>query len=196
MKVAAIGIGSNSVRMIVALVADGQATLVRRDRAGTRLFAGLDEHRNLSAQAMDATVAVVRDMAISAREEGAQEVRLFATSATRDAVNKDEFARLLQERAGLELEICSGEEEAGLSFLGATGEGYCGVIDIGGGSTEVVMGEEQDIRCAFSCQMGAVRLSSRIPINSHSDLQTVIDLAMSILDEKLQEHPTLTLPDH
>ena len=194
MKIAAIGIGSNSVRMLVALVEDGRATRVRRDRAGTRLFAGLDANRNLSQQAMDATVAVVRDMAISAREEGAQEVRLFATSATRDAANRAEFARLLQERAGLELEICSGVEEATLSFLGATGGGFCGVVDIGGGSTEIVVGEEHNIRCAFSCQMGAVRLASRIPINSHADLQAVIDLADDILVHKLHEHPTLTLP--
>ncbi|MCH5286923.1 MAG: hypothetical protein J1E43_05855 [Christensenellaceae bacterium] len=195
MKIAAIGIGSNSVRMLVALVEDGRAIRVRRDRAGTRLFAGLDENRNLSQQAMDATIAVVRDMAVSAREEGAQEVRLFATSATRDAANRAEFARLLQERAGLELEICSGKEEATLSFLGATGGGFCGVVDIGGGSTEIVVGEEHSIRCAFSCQMGAVRLASRLPINSHSDLQAVIDLADSILEHKLHEHPTLTLPE-
>ena len=195
MKVAAIGIGSNSVRMIVAQVGDGRATLVRRDRAGTRLFAGLDAQRRLSRQAMDTTAAVVREMAASAREEGAQEVRLFATSATRDAANKGDFARQLLDEAGLTLEICSGEEEAALSFLGATGEGYCGVVDIGGGSTEIVMGEESDIRCGFSCQMGAVRLSSRIPISSHSDVQPVVDLATSILEEKLREHPTLTLPD-
>lgn len=195
MKVAAIGIGSNSVRMIVAMVEHGKATLVRRDRAGTRLFAGLDGNRNLSASAMAATAKVVREMAASAREEDAQEVSLFATSATRDAANKQDFARLLREQADLELEICSGEEEATLSFLGATGEGYCGVVDIGGGSTEIVMGQERDIRCAFSCQMGAVRLSSRIPITSHSDVPTVVALASSILEEKLHDHPTLTLPE-
>ena len=195
MKVAAIGIGSNSVRMIVALVEGDRATLVRRDRAGTRLFAGLDERRNLSAQAMEATAQVVRDMAASAREEGAREISLFATSATRDAANKQAFIQLLRELSGLELEICSGEEEATLSFLGATDVGYCGVVDIGGGSTEIVTGEERDIRCAFSCQMGAVRLSSRIPINSRGDVQPVIDLAASILEEKLREHPTLTLPE-
>ena len=193
MKVAAIGIGSNSVRMLVAQLEGDRAVRIRRDRAGTRLFAGLDENRNLSVQAMNNTMSVVRDMAISAREEGA-EVSLFATSATRDAANKDDFARMLLERANLNLEICSGEEEAMLSFLGAAGEGYCGVVDIGGGSTEIVTGEERDIRCAFSCQMGAVRLASRMPIVSHSDVQTVVDLAAGILEQKLQEHPTLTLP--
>ena len=195
MKVAAIGIGSNSVRMIVATVEAGKATLIRRDRAGTRLFAGLDEQRNLSAAAMTATAAVVKEMAASARAEGVEEISLFATSATRDAANKQTFAQLLRDQAGLELEICSGEQEASLSFLGATDDGYCGVVDIGGGSTEIVMGEEKDIRCAFSCQMGAVRLSTRLPITSHSDVPTVVALASDILEEKLHEHPTLTLPD-
>ena len=194
MKVAAIGIGSNSVRMLIAQVQDGQAVRIRRDRAGTRLFAGLDAHRNLSPSAMETTVAAVREMAESARAEGVEEIRLFATSATRDAANRDDFAALLRREAGLALEVCSGEEEAILSFLGAAGEGYCGVVDIGGGSTEIVMGEERDIRCAFSCQMGAVRLASRIPINAHGDLPAVIALADSILDHKLQEHPSLLLP--
>ena len=195
MKVAAIGIGSNSVRMLVAQIEGEKAVRLRRDRAGTRLFAGLDAQRRLSGQAMESTVAAVAEMADSARAEGVEEIRLFATSATRDAANKAEFARLLLERAGLELEVCTGEEEAALSFLGAAGEGYCGVVDIGGGSTEVVMGTDYDIRCAFSCQMGAVRLSSRLPITSHSDLEQVEALAGDILEQALREHPTLTLPE-
>ena len=195
MKVAAIGIGSNSVRMLVAQVQDGQATRLRRERAGTRLFAGLDDKRNLSAAAMDSTARAVQEMADSAREEGVKEISLFATSATRDAANKDDFAALLRRTAGLTLEVCSGEEEAMLSFLGAAGDGYCGVVDIGGGSTEIVMGQGRDIRCAFSCQMGAVRLSSRIPISAHGDLPAVIALADSILEHQLLEHPSLTLPE-
>ena len=95
MKVAAIGIGSNSVRMLVAQVEGGKAVRIRRDRAGTRLFAGLDGNRNLSAQAMSNTVAVVRDMANAARAEGAEEISLFATSATRDAANKQVFTQLM-----------------------------------------------------------------------------------------------------
>lgn len=194
MKIAVIGIGSNSVRMLVAQVEDGKAERIRRDRIGTRLFAGLDRHGCLSAAAMDSTIAAVRDMALSARQEGAQEVRLFATSATRDAANREEFSHRLQSEAGLELEVCTGEEEATLSFLGATGEGFCGVVDIGGGSTEIVIGEQRDIRCAFSCQMGAVRLSRQIAINSHGDLYAVEEQAAAILEHKLIDHPGLALP--
>ena len=195
MKVAVIGIGSNSVRMLAAQVEGGQARRLWRDREGTRLFAGLDAQGRLSSQAMDATLAAVSRMAGEARSQGMEEVRLFATSATRDASNQAEFARRLREEAQVELEICSGEQEAALSFLGATDGDYCGVIDIGGGSTEVVVGQGKNLVCAFSCQMGAVRLYNRQPIASHSDLPLVVQIATDILEEKLRAHPTLRLPE-
>ena len=194
MVVAVIGIGSNSVRMLLAEVADGSMRRLKRDRAGTRLFAGLDAQKRLSLEAMAATSAAVRRMAEDARAAGAQEIRLFATSATRDAANKEEFADLILAQTGLTLEICSGAEEAALSFFGASGEGDCGVIDIGGGSTEVIVGAGMDVRCAFSCQMGAVRLAGRYPICDHGDLAYVEAAATEILAEQLAAHPALTLP--
>ena len=194
MKVAVIGIGSNSVRMLLCEVTDGQIVRIRREREGTRLFSGLDREKRLSDEAMAKSCQAVSAMAESARRDGAQEVRLFATSATRDASNQAEFAARLRAAAGLELEICSGDKEAALSFLGATDGGDSGVIDIGGGSTEIVAGCGMDIRCAFSCQMGAVRLSRMLPIRDHGDLPAVEATAAAILEEKLREHPALTLP--
>ena len=194
MKVAVIGIGSNSVRMLLCEVTDGQIVRIRREREGTRLFSGLDGEKRLSDEAMAKSCQAVSAMAESARRDGAQEVRLFATSATRDASNQAEFAARLRAAAGLELEICSGDKEAALSFLGATDGGDSGVIDIGGGSTEIVAGCGMDIRCAFSCQMGAVRLSRMLPIRDHGDLPAVEAAAAAILEEKLREHPALTLP--
>ena len=193
-KVAVIGIGSNSVRMLVALVDVAGMQQLRRDREGTRLFAGLDAQRNLSAESMAKTCAAVSRMAASARAEGAQEVRLFATSATRDAANQAEFAAMLRREADLELEICSGKTEAALSFFGATDGEDSGVIDIGGGSTEIVVGEGMHVRCAFSCQMGAVRLAGRMPIRDHGDLDSVRLVASDILEEQLRLHPTLSMP--
>ncbi len=194
MKAAVIGIGSNSVRMLLARVEGGEIHRLRRDRAGTRLFAGLNEKRELSQEAMASSCAAVKGMADSARAEGVDEVRLFATSATRDAANQADFAALLLRETGLTLEICSGDEEAALSFFGATDGGDSGVIDIGGGSTEIIVGSGMDIRCAFSCQMGAVRLAGIIPITEQSHLEPVIALARDILREKMRFHPTLTLP--
>lgn len=195
MKIAVIGIGSNSVRMLVAQVEGRRGKRIRRERAGTRLFAGLDADGRLDAGAMEKTVNAVAEMAASARAEGAEDVRLFATSATRDAANKEEFAQLLREHAQVELTVCSGEEEASLSFLGATGGGYCGVIDIGGGSTEVVVGDEEKLACSFSCQMGAVRLFRELPIHSAAEVETVIAKATDLLEQKLSLYPELRLPE-
>ena len=151
MKAAVIGIGSNSVRMLVCEVDGGEMRRIRRDREGTRLFAGLDAGRNLSADAMAKSCAAVKRMADSARDEGCEALHLFATSATRDAANQADFTALLLKETGLTLEICSGETEAALSFFGATDGGDCGVIDIGGGSTEIIVGSDMDVRCGFSC---------------------------------------------
>lgn len=195
MKVAVIGIGSNSVRMLIAAVEGGEMRRLSRDRAGTRLFAGLDEERNLSAESMATSCAAVKRMADSARAEGCEALHLFATSATRDAANQADFSALLLRETGLSLEICSGDMEAALSFFGATDGGNSGVIDIGGGSTEIIVGHGMDVRCGFSCQMGAVRLAGLTPIRDHGDLPAVRQLAADILEESLRRHPTLTLPD-
>ena len=196
MKVAVIGIGSNSVRMLVCDVDGGQMRRIRRDREGTRLFAGLDEKRNLSQDAMTKSCAAVKAMAESARADAVEALHLFATSATRDAANQADFSALLLRETGLTLEICSGAQEAALSFFGATDGGESGVIDIGGGSTEIIVGSGMDVRCGFSCQMGAVRLAGRIPIRDHGDLPAVQTVAADILEEALRLHPTLTLPAH
>ena len=194
MKAAVIGIGSNSVRMLVFAVDGGEMRRIRRDRAGTRLFAGLDDERNLSAEAMANSCAAVKAMAESARAEGCEAVHLFATSATRDAANQADFSALLLQETGLTLEVCSGELEAALSFYGATDGGDSGVIDIGGGSTEIIVGSGMDVRCGFSCQMGAVRLAGRLPIRDHGDLPAVQMVAADILEEALRRHPALTFP--
>ena len=194
MKIAVIGIGSNSVRMLVFEVDGGKLHRLRREREGTRLFAGLDEEHNLSCTAMASSCAAVKAMADSARLEGVDAIHLFATSATRDATNQAEFSALLLQETGLTLEICSGELEAALSFFGATDGGDSGVIDIGGGSTEIIVGDGMDVRCGFSCQMGAVRLAGLIPIRDHGDLPAVETVAADTLEDALHRHPALIFP--
>ncbi len=197
MRTAVIGIGSNSVRMLLAEVTDGKIERVLRDREGTRLFAGLDEHNCLSEESMRRTAGAAAQMVGKARAGGATEVRIFATSASRDAANGDDFIELVRTLTGEELEIISGQEEAALSFLGATDghNGLCGVIDIGGGSTEVVTGSGADIIRAFSCQMGAVRLFNMIPIHGHTDLPVVIEKSKEILLETIGDRPLTDIPD-
>ncbi len=195
MKTAVIGIGSNSVRMLVSEIQGEEGRRIRREREGTRLFTGLDENRMLQDSAMLHTCEAVEAMAELARRDGAEEFLLFATSATRDAVNREAFGELLRRRTGMDMVICSGEEEAMYSFLGAVEEGYCGVVDIGGGSTEIVTGSPEKLTCAFSCQMGAVRFFREWPLENSGDMERVIRAAEAVLEENLRRHPVERMPD-
>ncbi len=193
-KVAVIGIGSNSVRMLTALISGETGIRLSRERAATRLFAGLNEHRRLSDSSMETTSSAAGDMARRARDAGASELTVFATSATRDAVNAADFAARIKEKTGADLRVCSGSEEAALSFIGATDGGDCGVIDIGGGSTEVVVGEGFTVRSAVSCQMGAVRLFRLIAIDSPADLPGAVQAAAGVLSDTLEDQPAWRAP--
>ncbi len=183
MRAAVIGIGSNSVRMLVADVQGGMLHQVLRDREGTRLFGGLDAKGNLSRESMNLTMTAVCEMHKKAIALNAQSVHLFATSAVRDAGNQQEFSSMIRNKTGLELEICSGESEAALSFLGSTLGDRTGVIDIGGGSTEYVIGCGTAIECGVSLQMGAVRLFRLYPIHSAVDVPKVMAAAKEILQK-------------
>lgn len=194
MRVATIGIGSNSVRMLTADIQMGQCRTILRDRAGTRLFAALDEKGNLDPRAMEATLQAVREQHDKAKALGAEEVTVFATSAVRDARNKRLFCDAVLERTGAMVDVLSGEMEAALSFLGASdGQGYTGVIDIGGGSTEIVTGAGSGIGYSGSLQMGAVRLSNLADITCAQDMDAVLHIADSILDAS--PLPPLPLPE-
>ena len=197
MRAAVIGIGSNSVRSLLADVSGADFQRLWRDREGTRLFAGLDGTGNLNRDAMDKTVSAVRRMASEVRQKGAEELAIFATSAARDAANGQEFMASVERESGVPLRIISGEEEAELSFLGASAAlpaGRCGMIDIGGGSTEIAIGTPNGIECAFSCQMGAVRLYRKLRLEHPDDMKPVEAAAAEILDEQLRALPELDLP--
>ena len=197
MRAAVIGIGSNSVRSLLADVSGADFQRLWRDREGTRLFAGLDGTGNLNRDAMDKTVSAVRRMASEVRQKGAEELAIFATSAARDAANGREFMEEVKQEAGVPLRIISGEEEAELSFLGASAAlpaERCGMIDIGGGSTEIAIGTRAGIECAFSCQMGAVRLYRRLRLEHPDDMKPVEVAAAEILDEHLRSFSELELP--
>lgn len=161
MRLAVIGLGSNSTKLIVADAGAGSVRPVLRDRAETRLLMRM-RGDGIPKDAMLIAAMDVTRLAIRAREAGAERIRLIATSATRDAVNRADFLELLEAASGLRAEVLSGEDEARLSFLGASGGGYCGVLDIGAGSTEFAVGDGRDLRSA-SAQIGAARLAREFP---------------------------------
>jgi exopolyphosphatase/guanosine-5'-triphosphate,3'-diphosphate pyrophosphatase len=171
-RVGAIDIGTNSVRLLVAEVegTGRAATLETLDRQMniTRLGQGVDATGALASDAIARTVAVLRKYRAVLDEYGVTNVRATATSAARDASNRDEFFTAARD-AGIEPELLSGEEEAALSFLGATADldapaPYL-VVDIGGGSTEFVLGTDAPTGL-LSVNIGCVRITEQF---LHSD---------------------------
>lgn len=199
MQAAVIGIGSNSVRSLVARNNEGVFERLYRGREGTRLFAGLDSNGMLKEESILKTAEAVRRMAEAAWEKGTGDLSVFATSAARDAVNGKDFMDAIEQAAGIAPIILTGEEEARLSFFGASravkDECFCGVIDIGGGSTEIVTGCGDDIESAFSCQMGAVRLFRELPVGCVEDMAPVVKAAGEILEKKLEENGGIRIPE-
>jgi exopolyphosphatase/guanosine-5'-triphosphate,3'-diphosphate pyrophosphatase len=168
-RVAAIDIGTNSVRLLVAEVDGGSprdAKLVALDRRMriTRLGQGVDRTRALAPEAIERTVTVLREYRTALDEHGVTTVRATATSAARDASNRDEFFAAAHDALGVTPELISGEEEAALSFLGATADldapGPVLVVDIGGGSTEFVLGTDAPDGLV-SLDMGCVRITEQ-----------------------------------
>ena len=186
LRAAAIGIGSNSLRLLVADIENGNLTPVLRKRIGLRMFASLNARHEIDETMIHNACETVFLMRRSAEDAGAENIRLFATSAVRDAANKTEFSKALLCRTGLTPDIISGEMEARLSFLGAAGKDHAGMIDIGGGSTEIVIGNGGAPQFACSLQAGAVRLFRELPITSIADTQSVIKIINRLLDPYLK----------
>lgn len=166
-RVAAVDCGTNSIRLLVADVDPVAGTLVDLDRRMeiVRLGEGVDRTGELAPEALRRTFAACDTYAARVRELGAERLRFVATSASRDARNRADFVAGVVERMGVPPEVVSGEEEAALSFTGAvrglTGLPMpCLVVDIGGGSTELVLGSDVP-EAATSIDIGCVRMTER-----------------------------------
>ena len=146
MLCAAIDIGSNTTRVLVAEPIDGQIKKVMEQRAYTRINKAIDAGGAITAEKIAEVSEVVATQVRLARELGAEEIRAVATAAVREASNGEQAARAIAAAAGVPVEILSDDEEGRLSFIGATKtlghpvEGTVGVVDVGGGSTEVILG--------------------------------------------------------
>ncbi|MEV3874745.1 Ppx/GppA phosphatase family protein [Streptomyces sp. NPDC049906] len=169
-RVAAIDCGTNSIRLLVADVDPVKGTLTDLDRRMTivRLGQDVDRTGRLAPEALERTFAACRAYAAVIEEHGARHLRFVATSASRDAENREDFVRGVRQILGVDPEVITGDQEAEFSFVGATG-GLTGrsdlpgpylVVDIGGGSTEFVVGEDR-VRAARSVDIGCVRMTER-----------------------------------
>lgn len=189
-RVAAIDCGTNSIRLLVADLPDAAAgstaplvDVVRRMEI-VRLGQGVDRTGRLAPEAIERTRVALADYAKTIAELGAERVRMVATSASRDASNADEFRAMVLRTLGVEPEVVSGDEEARLSFTGAvrglptdTRPPFL-VVDIGGGSTEFVVGADT-VDAAVSVDIGCVRMTER---HLHTDPPTLAEIAAAQAD--------------
>ena len=164
-RIAVVDIGSNSTRLLIADVSGGSVAQVQRHSRVTRLGRGVDLSGQLSDEAIEAACRAIGDYVSLSEEAGARSVAAIATSAVRDASNGEAFIAELRERFALSARVLSGEEEARLTYLGAGAERPLSsptlVIDIGGGSTELILGSGEEIEDHASLQLGVVRHTER-----------------------------------
>ena len=204
-RVAAIDCGTNSIRLLVADISDidtddgtGGLTDVSRRMEIVRLGEGVDRTGRFAPAALTRTFAACAGYAKVIEASGAERVRFVATSASRDVDNRDEFAAGVRSALGVDPEVVTGDEEAALSFAGATrellGAGYRTpflVVDIGGGSTELVLGDAT-VRAARSVDVGCVRMTER---HLHDDPPTPDQVAAARADiEAAIASVALTVP--
>jgi exopolyphosphatase / guanosine-5'-triphosphate,3'-diphosphate pyrophosphatase len=205
-RVAAIDCGTNSIRLLVTDITTGEDGTteqhdVHREMRIVRLGQGVDASGELAPEALDRTRAALVDYAEVIRREGAERVRMVATSATRDAGNRDAFFGMVKDTLGIDAEVISGDEEANLSFVGAVGDldpddGPFVVVDVGGGSTELVLGAleggKATVQAARSVDVGSVRLTERCLAGdppSGDEVAEARRVATGILDEAFDAVP-------
>lgn len=191
-RVAAIDIGSNSVRLEIAQADGGSYRVLDEERVNTRLAASLVETGALSESAMDETVTALRSFATLAHGHGAQSVRAIATSAVRDASNGPAFLKRVRDEVALEVEVISAREEGRLAFLSVArsfdiSDKQIAIADIGGGSTEIVLASSGVLEEVYTTRLGAVRVAEARGLSgqlSESDL----DRANQYVDDELKKH--------
>jgi exopolyphosphatase/guanosine-5'-triphosphate,3'-diphosphate pyrophosphatase len=197
MRIAAIDIGTNSTKMTVAdCEAVGTLLVIAEDSEVTRLGQGVDATKRLETEAMDRTLAAITRFADAARAQGAEKILAAGTSALRDAVNGPEFLRQVEARAGVRVEIITGEREAQLAYaavrsdaaLNLPKESWRLVFDIGGGSTELILGHGNSVDRHDSLNVGAVRLTERFLL-ADPPTQGQIDQASRFAEELLAGFP-------
>lgn len=184
-RVAAIDCGTNSIRLLIADIQGSQFRELTRLMEIVRLGEGVDKNQRFEPAAIDRTLAAVARFSEEINRRGATKLRFCATSATRDATNRDLFVSGVRQILGIDPEVISGDEEARLSFSGAVRELHPSdapflVVDIGGGSTEFVFGDTSVV-AARSVDIGCVRMSER-HFNSAPPRQDLIAAATRDID--------------
>ena len=175
MRRAVIDIGTNTVKLLVADVREGQVfPIVSKDQT-TRLGEGVAVTRQLSGAAIARTVSAIAGYVADTREQGVARLSVFTTSAAREARNQQEFLQAVRQQCGVEVAVLSGQQEAELIFCGVASDPHWSsqrlvVLDIGGGSAEIIRGQGGKIKKWASLPLGAVRLTELFRDRSFAEL--------------------------
>ena len=183
MRKAVIDVGTNSTRLYVAEVGTAQKTILKKLET-TRLGEGIGSSRTMGAVPLARTTDAIRDFFLDAKNAGVEDgqVYIYATAVVREAENKSEFIRLVREKTGKIPEILPGDAEGRIAYRGASiGYPGYGVIDIGGGSTEVVCGDGESIH-ALSQKIGGVRLKEKFGMDDQVAIEPVRAWCETFLD--------------
>ncbi|NBO17116.1 MAG: Ppx/GppA family phosphatase [Actinobacteria bacterium] len=187
-RVAAIDCGTNSIRLLIADIDNGEFKEIVRSMEVVRLGQGVDKNKFFQPDAIDRTLAAVENFNEEIVSKSVEKIRFCATSATRDATNRSLFTDGVKNILGVEVEVILGDEEAKLSYFGATkglkqSDAPFLVVDIGGGSTEFVYGHEK-VEFAKSVDIGCVRMSERHlntqPVTMDQVARAIVDIDKAI----------------
>jgi exopolyphosphatase/guanosine-5'-triphosphate,3'-diphosphate pyrophosphatase len=194
-RVAAIDCGTNSIRLLISDIADDHKSDLLREMRIVRLGEGVDHTHHLAEDAIARTLQATREYAELIAMFGVKDIRFCATSAVRDADNAAEIEDAVEGILGVRLEVLAGVDEARASFLGATRDLPADrtlVVDIGGGSTEIVVGTGDEIEWSVSLDIGSVRLTERFLVGdpaSVSEVTACIDHLDSVLAPVVTDIP-------
>ena len=194
MKIGTIDIGTNSMRLLTADYQDGKIINRKKYVNTTRIGQGVDNNGYISKEAIDRNIQALKEFKAICDEEGCEYVCYMGTSALRDSKNSDEFIALAKEEAGVDVEVITGDRESNLGFLGVL-EGVekdeleeILVIDIGGGSTEFIVGDKNGVNFCKSENIGALRLTEKFlkhEIVSDEELKQTISFIEDTIEDTI-----------
>ena len=173
MKIGAIDIGTNSMRLLTTDLIDNKLTNRKKYVNTTRIGQGVDENGFITEEAMERNINALKEYHDKCLDYGCEKIYCMGTSALRDSKNRSEFIKRAKDEAGIDVNVVDGEIEAKLGFSGVTNgidkEGDILVIDIGGGSTEFIFGNKEGIERNVSINIGALRLTEKYLSEGYSD---------------------------
>lgn len=202
MKYAVIDIGTNSMRLLLADFEEGQFVCRKKVINTTRMGTGIDERGRISEESIERNVIALAEFKNLAIEYGCSSIRCIGTAALRNASNRDEFVKIALENTGVNVEIISGEEEALLGYKGVMGgvnldDRYVLIIDIGGGSTEFIVGNSEEIILRESVGLGALRLTEKFIKNvpeSKANLESMVQYIEENISNIIKRIKSLETP--